>query len=429
MRFVLCAGIFTLLSTPSLAAPWDVVPLASETSAASQSPRPVNMQRGGTSNTLQTLEGLTLNIVATGLGDVSAMALGENGTLYTVDKTSGRIWALTDRGQDGKIDLRRPLPFNFDSPTGLTVDGKTIYVVDKKAVWVIEDGQGLRELATLSNAQSTGTMHALLTDAKSPSVTLGITSRDNGVRILDIDKQTGEAMLKADGIDGTLSSLAQRSGSEIWAASGTQLGPLGGKPVRFTKMQSIAALALPGQYQTPRNWPAQLNDHIIASHQGPRAMQIIAIPTEFGQISGAPRVLVDGFLTLSGYSAWGRPGAMLMDERGLFFADGHNGTVWRLSPKPRPQPKITIVDTADLPPRPEGEPKLAAGPKAIGIESSIKGTQIDAKSSIVQPSSIIYGSKLIKDYDEKKAAEDAAKDEDTPKKKRRMSRKRKQKQE
>ena len=114
-----------------------------------------------------------------------------------------------------------------------------------------------------------------------------------------------------------------------------------------------------------------------------------------------------------------------MDKRGLFFADKENGTVWRLSPKPPPQPKITIVDTASLPALVSTEPNLA-NKGALKIESSIKGTQIDASSTIIKPSSIEYGSKLIKDYDEKKALEDAEKTDDQPKKKRRLSRKRKQ---
>ena len=116
---------------------------------------------------------------------------------------------------------------------------------------------------------------------------------------------------------------------------------------------------------------------------------------------------------------------MLMDRRGLFFADAENGNLWRLSPTPAPQPKITIVDTASLPIAPSKEPNLAST-GALKIESSIKGTQIDASSTIIKPSSIEYGSKLIKDYDEQKALEEAEKTEEIKKKKRRLSRKRKQ---
>jgi hypothetical protein len=116
---------------------------------------------------------------------------------------------------------------------------------------------------------------------------------------------------------------------------------------------------------------------------------------------------------------------MVTDARGLFFADKENGSLWHLSPTPKMQPKITVVDTDSLPANIRSEPSLP--PKgALKIESSIKGTRIDTKSSIIKPSSIEYGSKLIKDYDEKKALEAAEKADKAPKKKRRMSRKRKQ---
>jgi len=428
MRFVLSLSLFALLSTNSLAAPWDIVPTSDKSGqGAVVVQRPVQMQRGGSSNKLETLKDLDAQIVATGLGNIAAMALGADGTLYTIDAKSGRIWSLPDRSQDGKIDLRRPLPFTFDKPSGLAISGDAIFVADQRAVWVINSGQKPRELASLARANSAGGPHILLAGHDSEFLILGLTTKPQGFRLLEINKNTGLASLIGEGDYGPLHSLAQRAGSNIWAAGGTSLGPLGSKTLGFLKNQSIKAFALPGQYDTPRDWPAQLKDHIIASHVGPKAMQLIAIPTEFGQIKGAPHSLAEGFLAPSGRSAWGRPGPILMDKRGLFFADPHNGNLWRLSPKAKPQAKITIVDTASLPPAPRIEPDLAPKDQAFTIESSIKGTEIDASSTILKPSSIEYGSKLIKDYDEKKAKEEAEKAEDTPKKKRRMSRKRAQK--
>lgn len=427
MRFVLSITLFALLSSPSFAAPWDIVPLKDAKATPSQAAlRPVQMQRGGSSNTLKTIKGLQLNIAATGLGDISAMARSEDGTLYTADRNSGRIWALHDRRQDGEIDIRRPLPFTFDAPSGLALIQDAIYVADRNAVWVIDAGQEPRQLASLAQSGSTGGPHILLAGGDSETLTLGLTTKTQGFRLLGISTDTGEASLIGDGHYGPLHSLAQRKGSDVWVSSGASLGPIGIDPLELKAGQSITGLVLPGQYEMPKDWPQPLKDHIIAAQIGPSAMQLIAIPSEFGQASGAPRVLVEGFLTHTGRSAWGQPGPMVMDKRGLFFADPHNGTIWRLSAAPAPQAKIIIVDTASLPPRPSEQPKLTPQDKAIGISSSIKGTQIDASSTIVQPSSIIYGSKLIKDYDEKKALEEAEKEEGEPKKKRRMSRKRQQ---
>lgn len=424
MRFVLTLSLMTLLSPSASAAPWDIVPLAETQNPIGVTTRPVQMQRGGSSNTLQTIKGLDLNITATGLGQISAMALGEDDTLFTADARTGRLWALTDRGQDGKIDMRRPLPYTFKTPTGLALIGSTLYVADQNAVWIIEAGNAPRELASLKQANSTGEPHILLANPNGTSLTLGLTTQTQGHRILELDAQTGQASLIGEG-QTPLHALAQRAGSEIWAASGAQLSALGAAGLNFQTGQAISSIALPGQYETPQDWPSLLQDHIFTAQAGPGAMRLIAIPTEFGQASGAPRVLVEGFLTRSGHSAWGQPGAIIMDKRGLFLADKENGTIWRLSPTPQAKPKITIVDTASLPTSLRAEPSLDSK-DAIKIESTIKGTQIDASSTIIKPSNIEYGSKIIKDYDEKKALEDAGKTDEEPKKERRRSRKRKQ---
>ena len=426
MRFVLSLGIFTLLSSTSWAAPWDIVPLASDDNVRAVSAVSVQKQRGGSSNNLNTLSELDLSQSTHGLGKVSAITISPDGTLYTADKNSGRIWSLADRRQDGKIDLRRPLPFTFQSPTGLAVIGDTLYVADTYAVWAIKPGQIPQELASLRSANSSGKPHILLAGYNENHLLLGLSTKTDSFRILQLDINTGQATLIGEDQLGRLTSLSRRSNADIWVGAENTLGPLGTTSAKFYAGQSISSMILPGQFTVPEDWPRRLDRHIIAAQTGPAAMRLIAIPTEFGQISGQPRVLLDGFMTRSNRSAWGSPGPMVMDKRGLFFADPDNGTLWRLSPKPKAQAKITIVDTADLPPAPIKEPRLTQDDKRFGIESTIKGTQIDTDSTIIAPSSIQHGSKLIKDYDEKKALEDAAKEDETPQKKRRMSRKRKQ---
>ena len=423
MRFVLYASFIVLLSSESLAAPWDKVPLA-EDAAKIAAPQTIRLQRGGTPDSLETLDSLTLTTAATGLGEISALTIRDNGTLLAADKKSGRIWLLPDRNKDSKIDLRRTLSQSFEAPTGLAAFEDKIYVADKNAVWVMEDQAAPLQLASLKNANSIGGPHPLIINSDGTKLTLGLTTRDRDFKVLELDTASGQAILSGEGNNGHLNSLAMR-GNSVWAGTGDTLGPLGDDVISLAKGQSITALILPGQRKKPERWPTQLKDMIIASHTGPNAMQLIAIPTEFGGISGAPHILVEGFRTRTGRSAWGQPGPLAMDERGLFFADSFNGELYRLTPKAVPQPKITIVDTDSLPKDLQSEPSLAA--KRFGIESTIQGTQIDTKSTVTAPSSIIYGSQLIKDYDEKKAAEEAAKAEAEPKKKKqRLSRKRKQ---
>jgi len=92
MRFVLCASFIALLSSESVAAPWDKVPLAQD-AVKIAAPQKIRLQRGGTPDSLETLDSLTLMTVATGLGEISALTIRDNGTLLTADKKSGRIWS------------------------------------------------------------------------------------------------------------------------------------------------------------------------------------------------------------------------------------------------------------------------------------------------------------------------------------------------
>ncbi|WP_026942387.1 NHL repeat-containing protein [Hellea balneolensis] len=418
MRFVLITAIMALLTTDSFAAPWDIVPTAEEESERITPAMPVQLQRGTGIGSLQTLPELDITLSATGLGEISALALSEDGTIYSADKKTGRIWALSDRGLDGKIDLRRPLPHTFLQPTGLAAIGDTLYVADQHAVWSIMPGQPPKKIASLRESDSSGQPYVLRAMHNSPSLILGLTTHTQTSRVLKIDIPTGRASLITESSKGPLNSVAVNGSTNIWAGHGETLGALGSDPTRFASGQSVADILLPGRHKFPVNWPAQLREHIIASQVGPNAMHLIAIPTEFGQISGQPRVLLDGFMNRSQRSAWGKPGAMVMDQRGLFLANSHNGTLLRLSPKPEPEPKITIVDTETLSLPPLEEPVLSPKNESLGLRSTIQGTQINAASTILKPSSIEYGSKLIKDYDEKKALEKAEKAKIETKKKR-----------
>ena len=426
MRFVFITVLIMLFSDNSFAAPWDIAPTVNNTSATQSYSKAVQMQRGGTSSSLQTLPELEVTISASGLGKISAITLSEDGTLYTADKETGRIWSLSDRGQDGRIDLRRPLPYQFIRPTGLATIGQTLYVADQNAIWSIDPRSGQQEVATLKASNSIGKLHILRPSHDGSSLILGLTTQDQKLRILKIDIHTGQASLISESADGPLESFAINGGFDIWTATKNTLGPMNVERIKFMGGQSASDLILPKQYKKPLDWPAQLKDHIIVSQDGPGAMRLIAIPTEFGQISGEPRVLLEGFMNRSQRSAWGAPGVMAMDKRGLFVADHYNGTLLRLSPKPKTQPKVMIVDTDSLSLPPSEEPSLSPKNESFGISSTIKGTQINAKSTIVKPSNIEYGSKLIKDYDEKKALEEAEKLTEDPQKKRRMSRKRAQ---
>ena len=416
MRFGLALCLTLVIGLTANAAPWDIVPTASKDAAQTTSPK-LSMQRGGASSTLQTVEGLSLFEFAKNLGKVSAMAMSEDGTLYTADEKTGRIWVLTDRRQDGALDMRRPLPQTFNTPSGLAVIGKTLYVADKQAIWALEPNAEPRILAPLNKAQNQGKVSLI---AEESSLILGLTKTDSAL-IVRIDTQTGRAEKIAELPNpAPIHALSKRKGAPLWVASGTGLQSIDSPETAISfNQQEIAGLALPGQFTPPAHWPASMKDVIIASQIGPKAMRLIAIPTEFGQPTGQARVLVDGYLSGSGRSAWGTPGAIVMDARGVFFADSYNGVVWRLSASPKKEtPKPVISKPKEVEKIVETKPKKS--PLLIG--SGIKGSQIGEASNLGPASQLETGSTIIDAYEKAEEEKAALEEKEKPSKKPRSKR-------
>jgi len=422
MRFGLAFILSIGVCASAIAAPWDIVHV--ETSSqpteinAAISLQTVTMQRGGSSETLRTLETLTLTPFAKNLGKISALTLAADGTIYAADRKTGRIWSLQDRGSDGAMDIKRPLPQTFQNPTALAFIDETLYVADKRAVWAKELSyqEQPRLVASLKNTQNLGNT-PMTTDGD--VLHLGVSKAD-GSFVVRIDNTTGQA-LKVKDFQQNIQSLAKRQSAPLWVGHGTTLEAIDNPETKISfPDQTIPALMLPGQYSAPDDWPSSLKDHIIAAQSGPEAMQLIAIPTEFGQVSGPPRVLVEGFLGSTGRSAWGEPGAMVMDKRGLFFADSYNGSIWRLSPKPKtndPQPAIEklVEDTSTATEKPE---KLPPSQRPLLKGSGITGSQIGDASTMGEASQLKTGSTIIEAYEKAKAEELALKEKEDKKSKR-----------
>lgn len=421
MRFGLTLLFSLGVGSLALAAPWDSVTLTP--AAETFSPRsPLSMQRGGSSDTLSTIKGLNLTQFAKSLGKVSAIALAANGTLYAADKATGRIWVLSDRGYDGTLDIRRPLPKLFDAPSGLAVIEDTLYIADRQAIWAIEAGSDPKVLAPLTNVQSQG-HHPLSIDqtADKSDLIIGITQAESAL-LARIDTQSGHAEKIADIPSATaIKALALRQGAPLWVSTGASIFSIESPETALNfGDSSISALALPGQYETAKHWPSELSGTIIASQTGADTMRLIVVPTEFGQPAGEPRVLVDGFLSRSGRTAWGEPGAIVMDKRGLFFADKHNGTIWRLygAPKDTPKPEAKIIVVEDLPETVATPP--IRPPLLIG--SGIKGSQLGEASLLESASNLKTGSTIVEDYDKAKAEANALAEKENRKPKNRKRR-------
>jgi len=401
MRFVVYAALFILLASPAIAAPGDQVTM--NDNSAKPAVIHLGKQIRTSKSQLQTIDSLRLTEAATGLGQISAMALAGDGTLYAAEEKRGRLWQLTDRNQDGVFEHRRPLPHSFSGPSAIAVMDETIYVADRSALWVIEPLAPKRQLASLAQSQSTDGKYFLT--AQDGRLILGLNTIGGQTRLIDVDVHTGTARLMRS-YDGKITALAGRGVNALWLGLGSKLGASNTSISTETgRGTTLTGLQLPAHSGSIKNWPQTLDNHIIAAQAGAGAMRLLAIPTEFGQPAEEAFILVDGFIVQSGRNAWGQPGPMVMDKRGLFFLDSWNGTVWHLWGQPPLKKDIVkIIEPVEKP----AEPNLASiekpEPKPL-----LKGSGIGSASTIERASSLKTGSVLKKNFDDKKQKDHEAK--------------------
>ena len=397
MRFALSLCLALAFTAPSVAAPGDSVKLNDKT--ARRAPMPLGKQLRTSNSRLQTIDGMALTEAAKGLGQVSAITLAQDGTLYAVESKRGRIWQLTDRNQDGTFEHRRPLPQNFDHPSAIAVIGETIYIADRAALWAIKPLTPKQRLASLANSQSADQKHFLT--AQDGQLILGLNTSGHQARLMTVNIETGRAQLISSDT-GTLTAIAGRGAQTLRLAMGSKISRPNTPGLTETGTgTTLTSLLLPAYSGTVKNWPRRLDNHIIAAQAGPGAMRLLAIPTEFGQIADQSFVLVDGFMARSGRNAWGQPGAMVMDKRGLFFLDQWNGSIWHLSGQPVSSPPAPLQDK--LPSKAvEGVAAAEEPPKPLLL---LQGSGIGSVSTIETASTLKVGSILKKDYEDKKQKE------------------------
>lgn len=427
MRFVFLLSLMGLLAEPVWAQPGQTYSL--EETVTPRSPivshAKITRQVRSSQNAPQTIAGFQISRTASNLGEISAMALAKDGTIFTADETKGRITRLSDRGQDGQIDTTRVIASGLTAPSGIAVIDNWVYIADATAIWRVDQNGGAPELfVSLQNTGAMTSPRPLLVNILGNQLMLGLSSKDGNAKIVTIDLDTKRADLMTVG-PGRITALAGLPKGPFWAGMSGALVPImDGQPLNIDTGQNleqgteIGGLILPGQFDNPAGWPDEARDDIIATQSGTDNMSarssggfnVISIPTHFGQPSSEIQILIDGFLTRTRRSAWGQPGAMVMDARGLFIADRWSGNVWRLS-KARPKPVIVVE------PEPEA---IVANTETEDEDEAIRGSGIGAGSQIDTASKLDVGSIMAKEYEareaERKAANEAKKNKKKSKK-------------
>ncbi len=351
------------------------------------------LQKGKQVNRLKTADGLSFEIVQNGLGTISALASNGTGLIYSADPDTGRIWILSDRSDDGRIDIKRALPHRFDRPTGLAAIDKTLYVADRAAIWIIKGENPPQKLAGLKNAQSTEAFHPLSLSPEGTRLYLGLTTKDNIAKIFLIDQTSGEAsLLDSQPATPQLRHLSVLDEGMPWIL--TERGT-GANLSQMTEMENdyrLLGMALP---QSQETWPSEYSRDVIIAQQSSTGFSVLGLPASLGRVETKGRVLFSGFLSDTGRTAWGSPGALLFEKHGLLVADSFNGDIYRL--------KATGIDAAiPVQTSPSTDKEDISSPASDSIPSmvvsTITGSQIDKVSGIDSASSLDTGSTIIRDY-------------------------------
>ncbi len=414
MRFVSklawSASLAAILLASSSAA--QVYPRATtEQAKAPRAPSDLRRRAAGSSEKPTSAQGFYTERVANGMGNISAMVSMENGSLYALDRDKGVLWHLADRGLDGRIDTQRRLSGGFERPTGLTLKDDKLYVSDTRAIWQVNIDTGEKtHFVSLSNINA-GEDRPLLSYEN--RLLLGLSRSDTLSQVLSVDGTSGEATHLTDIPEAPIRALSY-GGGRLWAAVGGSLRPVDTQSnSEFAKHYPLEpgaaamALTLPSEETNwPKDWPAALRESILAI-QGPARTNpggsggnnIIALPTQFGAPLQDISVLVGGFLSRDGRSAWAAPTAMLLDSRGLFFADRIGGSLWRVKIDDRPTPTPRERISKPTPAPPVQKPSLKRNETVPMV-----GSMIGESSVLEEASTLKVGSYLKKEHDDAEAA-------------------------
>lgn len=365
---------------------------------AQMSSLPLHLRQPGQSDMPTVKAGFQVESFAKVAADIRGLAIAGNGDIFVLDQKLGRISVLSDRDKDGRLDITRKLPAIFDQPVSMTAADEVLYVVDRQAVWAVEDGRK-RELASLANISADTQFRPLIRAPQAQYLYLGLSHADGTARVVAIERASGKAFPVAEG-KGQIRSMAQSKGTPLWLGSNNALIPVTGQEfdhslgMTFPEHLTVDQLYLPtsealtakGVNRLAGKFLIALGQKDIHADAKIKGRELIALNSAFGQPDGQPQTIAGGYFTNHGRTAFGAPGPLVWDERGLFMADTQSGHIWRIS---QLVPKIRIVEA----PKP---------PIKFYESDEVKKPKASWGSSIEQASSIVSGSLIASDWEEKK---------------------------
>lgn len=324
------------------------------------------------------------------MGFVEAFATNSGG-----GKPANRITLLRDTDGDGKADIKQTFLEHLNSPFGVALVGKELYVANTDAIMrypykdgdtkISDPGTRLTELPggpidhhwTKSLVASEDGLRLYVGVGSNSNITEnGIEAEKGRAAIWEVDRASGRARVFADGLRNPNGLTFEPTTKALWTVVNErdELGP-NLVPDYMTSVKEGGFYGWPYSYYgknvDPRVMPQRPDlvekaiapDYALGSHVAPLGLvfnqgqsltaaysagafigehgswnrhsfngyKVVFVPFEAGKPNGKPVDIVTGFLS-DRNEARGRPVGLALDKGGaLLIADDAGNTVWRVT--------------------------------------------------------------------------------------------------
>jgi glucose/arabinose dehydrogenase len=310
-------------------------------------------------------------------------------------KSANRITLLRDADGDGIAELREPLLENLNSPFGMALADRTLYVANTDALmaFAYEPGQTRiatpgRKIADLPGgplnhhwtknviASADGSRLYVTVGSNSNVAENGIDKEANRAAILEIDPANGKTRVFASGLRNPNGLAWNPQSGELWTAvnerdelgndlvpdyiTSVRDGGFYGWPYSYygqhidervePQRPELVARAIPPDYSLGAHvaalglafyegdlLPARYRNGAIVGLHGSwnrkpvSGYKVVFVPFTDGRPSGMPQDLLTGFLSEE-EEAFGRPVGVAVDRAGaVLVADDVGNCIWRIA--------------------------------------------------------------------------------------------------
>lgn len=334
---------------------------------------------------LQLPPGFHVSVYASDVPSARAMTLAPNGTVFVGSMRAGKVYALTDGNDDGRVEQVRVVASDLEMPIGVAFHDGDLYISAVSRIVVLRDIAGQLddppEPQLITDELPTETHHGGRFIAFGPDgrlyVPIGapcnVCQRDGYARLLSMRPDGSDWRIEARGIRNTVGFDWQPGSGTLWFTDngrdmlgdnipGDELNRIDRRGQHFGFPYCHAghipdprfaaghpcsdyappALVLPAHvaalgmtfYTGEMFPPGYRGDIFIAEHgswnrSSKIGYQVVRVHVPGGLVTG-----VQPFLTgfLQGESAWGRPVDVLaLDDGSLLVSDQRSGVIYRIT--------------------------------------------------------------------------------------------------